>query len=125
MPDHTRHVQAAWRDLKTQKQSDDIRIDFVSVDPQRDTPDVLAKYVSFFSPDFIAATGTDDQLTPFTRNLGLTYWRNTDANGAVEVDHSGSAVIVDPSGRLVGMFRPPFAAADVVADLITLKSSAK
>jgi protein SCO1/2 len=116
--------KTAWRDLQKQKQADDVRFDFVSVDPQRDTPELLAKYVSFFSPDFIAATGSDEQLTPFTRNLGLIYSRSTDANGNIEVDHSGSAVIVDPQGQLIGMFRPPFTAAEVVADLIALKSSA-
>jgi protein SCO1/2 len=48
------------------------------------------------------------------------YSRTTDANGAVQVDHSGSAVIVDPQGRLVGMFRSPFTATAIAADLTTL-----
>jgi protein SCO1/2 len=50
----------------------------------------------------------------------MLYSRSTGPNGEIQVDHSGSAVIVDPQGRLVGMFRPPFAAADVAADLTTL-----
>ena len=117
--------KTAWRDLQNQKQADDVRFDFVSVDPQRDTPELLTRYVSFFSPDFIAATGSDEQLTPFTRNLGLIYSRSTDANGNIEVDHSGSPVIVDPQGRLLGMFRPPFTAADVAADLVALKAGGR
>ena len=94
----------AWNELGVLKEK--ARFDFISVDPQRDAPEQLAKYVAFFSPDFIAATGSDAELTKLTRALGLMYARTTDANGTVQVDHSGSAVIVAPQGRLVGMFRP-------------------
>ncbi len=110
----------AWKQLGERNLTDKVRFDFISVDPQRDTPAILAKYVGFFSPEFIAATGTDEELTPLTRALGLIYTRTTDANGNIEVDHSGSAVIVDPQARLIGMFRPPFTAAQMTADLATL-----
>jgi protein SCO1/2 len=109
-----------WKGLDEHGLRDRVRINFISVDPQRDTPEALGKYVAFFSPDFVAATGSDEQLTRLTRALGLLYARSTGPNGEVQVDHSGSAVIVDPQGRLIGMFRPPFAAADVAADLTTL-----
>jgi protein SCO1/2 len=108
----------AWKDLGVLKEN--VRFDFISVDPQRDAPETLAKYVAFFSPDFIAATGGDEELTRLTRGLGLMYSRTNDANGAVQVDHSGSAVIVNPQGQLVGLFRPPFTAAQIVADLSAL-----
>jgi len=108
----------AWKDLGVLKEN--VRFGFISVDPQRDTAENLAKYVAFFSPDFVAATGSDEELTRLTRALGLMYARTTDANGAVQVDHSGSAVIINPQGQLVGMFRPPFTAAHIVADLSAL-----
>jgi protein SCO1 len=110
----------AWKDLGKSGLAGSVRFDFVSVDPQRDTPDHLRQYVDFFSPDFVAATGTDEELSSLTRALGLVYSRTTDSNGKIEVDHSGSAVIVDPQGRLVGMFRPPFAAGALSADLAAL-----
>lgn len=116
-------LKQAWTALGERVLQDRIRIDFVSVDPQRDTPEILGKYVAFFSPDFVAATGSDEQLTSLTRALGLLYSRRTGANGEIEVDHSGSAVIVDPQGRLVGMFRPPFLAAAVATDLAALAGS--
>ncbi len=53
------------------------------------------------------------------------YTRETDANGNIEVDHSGSVVIIDPDGKLRGIFRPPFAAADVTADLQSLLRSTR
>lgn len=112
-----------WRDLGDQRAN--VQFDFISVDPQRDTPDKLGKYVSFFNPDFIAATGTDDELTTLTRSLGLMYTRETDANGNIEVDHSGSVVIIDPQAKLRGIFRPPFAVPDIVADLQSLMKDAR
>jgi len=108
-----------WKDLPAD-QSRQVRLDFISVDPERDKPETLAKYVGFFHPDFVAATGSDEELTRLSRALGLVYSRGKDANGNVTVDHSGSAVIVDPQARLIGMFRPPFAPAAVAADLATL-----
>lgn len=112
-----------WKDLAAHGLTGKVRFDFISVDPQRDTPDVLHKYVSYFDPDFIAATGVDDQLTPLTRALGLMYARNTGANGAIAVEHSGAAVIVDPQGREAGILRPPFVARAIADDLATIVAS--
>ena len=110
----------AWKDLGTRGLTDSVQFDFISVDPPRDTPDHLRQYVDFFSHDFVAATGSDEELANLTKALGLVYSRSTDANGKIEVDHSGSAVIIDPQGRLVGIFRPPFAAPALSADLAAL-----
>ena len=110
----------AWKDLGERGLHEKVRFDFISIDPQRDTPDKLGRYVAFFSPDFIAATGSDAELTRLTRGLGLIYSRSTDADGAIQVDHSGSAVIVNPHGLEVGIFRPPFAAKALADDLAVL-----
>ena len=100
--------------------ADKVRFDFISVDPQRDTPDVLTKYVGYFDKDFVAATGSDEELTRITRALGLIYSREPTGNGDYAVDHSASAVLIDPAGREVGLFRPPFDAKAIAADLKTL-----
>jgi protein SCO1/2 len=112
-----------WKVLGERGLHDRVGIDFISVDPQRDTPERLAKYVAFFSADFVAATGSDEQLTNLTRSLGLLYSRTTGTDGAIQVDHSGSAVIIDPQGRLAGMFRPPFAPAALARDLAALAAA--
>ena len=114
----------AWKDLAARGVTGKVRFDFISVDPQRDTPEKLGAYVAFFNPGFVAATGSDEQLTMLTRSLGLIYSRTTSADGAVVVDHSGSAVIVDPQARVVGIFRPPFSAPALVRDLTVLTSAA-
>jgi protein SCO1/2 len=113
-----------WRELGRRGLHERVRIDFISVDPERDTPAQLGRYVGYFSPDFIAATGSDEELTRLTRTLGLVYTRSVAANGNVDVDHSGSAVIIDPKGRLIGLFRPPFAVPALSADLAMLGAAA-
>jgi len=123
-PTTLQSFKQVWKALGERGLRDRVQIDFISVDPQRDTPEVLGKYVAFFSPDFIAATGSDEQLTALTRALGIIYSRTTNADGAIEVDHSGSAVLIDPQGRLVGLFRPPFPVAAIVDDLAALAASA-
>ena len=100
--------------------ADKVAIHFVSVDPQRDQPDVLGRYAAFSDPGFVAATGSDEELTRLTRSLGVLYVREPATDGQYNVDHSASVAVVDPQARLVGLFRPPLDAAAIGADLLTL-----
>lgn len=109
----------AWNQLDPATRAR-VRFDFISVDPQRDTPELLHAYVSYFHPEFVAATGSDAELTRLTRALGLLYTRGESTDGQYSVDHSASAVIIDPDGRQAGLFRPPFEAAPIAADLAAL-----
>ncbi len=82
---------------------------FISVDPERDEPQRLADYVHYFHEDFHAATGKPAQLEAFSRSLAAIYFiGEPDENGHYDVDHSANLLILDPRGRLAGMFRPPF-----------------
>lgn len=104
---------------------DRVRVNFISVDPARDTPEVLKNYVGYFSPDFIAASGSDEQLQALAGPLGMVYARNGAEDGNYTVDHSANVLIVDPQGRLAGMFRPGNYTADsMVADLDKLMDKA-
>lgn len=100
--------------------ADQVNIHFVSVDPQRDGPEVLGRYAAYYDPGFIAATGSDEELQRLTRSLGVMYTREPAKDGQYNVDHSASIVVVDPQARLVGLFRPPLDAAAIGADLLTL-----
>jgi len=102
-----------------------LRFDFISVDPARDTPEHLARYVAFFDPDFVAATGSDTELTRITQALGLVYSRGEPKDGTYAVDHSASVVLIDPQGNQAGVLRPPFDAAKIAADLAALARSGR
>ncbi len=87
-----------------------IRVLFISVDPNRDSTERLAEYVSFFNEAFIAATGEHKNLFPLTRSMGMMYAiaESTD-NPNYLVDHSGSVVLLNPKAQVVGRFKPVMA----------------
>ncbi len=95
---------------------------FVSVDPKRDTPEQLGKYVDFFDPDFTAVTATDEVLLPWTRSLGIVYVYTPTGPGEFDytVDHSGSILLLDPQLQLVGLFRPPQTVAQISDTMLTI-----
>lgn len=84
-----------------------IQILFISVDPNRDTPERLNEYVNYFNSDFIAATAPHQDLFPMVRDMRMMYaiTDNTD-NPNYFVDHSASVVVVNPAGEAVGRFKP-------------------
>lgn len=94
---------------------------FVSVDPERDTPERLAEYVRYFDPDFVGVTGTEAQLSALALQIGVAYRVAPHEPGALDytVDHSASVLLTDPEGRLHGVFpaphNPELMAADVLA----------
>lgn len=118
-------LRQVWERVDAAGRAEHLRVDFISVDPDRDTPETLASYVGYFHPKFVAATGDDEQLTRLTRSLGLLYVRAPTGEGDYDVDHSASAVIIDPLGRQAGLFRPPFDVAAMSADLIALIDSSR
>ncbi|TAM97444.1 MAG: SCO family protein [Rhodanobacteraceae bacterium] len=82
-----------------------VRILFVTVDPARDTPDVLHQYVTAFDPHIVGLTGSQDQIAALAKRYRVFYKRATpDPSGDYLVDHSAGIYIFDRSGRarLVG-----------------------
>jgi protein SCO1/2 len=92
---------------------------FVSVDPERDTPEQLNQYVSYFHPDFIGVTGPPEQLAPLTMQLGIAYRIEEHEAGSTQynVDHSVSVLLMDPQGRLHGVFPAPHDADKMAGEL--------
>lgn len=95
---------------------------FVSVDPERDSPQRLKAYIDYFDPDFIAASGDPAQITALTRQIGVA-WRieaHEAGAGNYTVDHSASVMLTDPQGRLHGVFPAPHDADEIIHDLRAL-----
>ena len=91
---------------------------FVSVDPERDTLEHLAPYVSYFDPDFLGVTGSDENLATLARQLGILYLRaESDANGDYLVDHTAAVFLIDPRGHLVALFQAPHAPERIARDV--------
>jgi protein SCO1/2 len=84
-----------------------LQVTFISVDPNRDTPEQMATYLNFFNAGFAGATGESEQLATLAKALSIAYIEPDTSSENYLVDHSGQVVIVDPSGRYVGFIRPP------------------
>ncbi|HQZ32393.1 MAG TPA: SCO family protein [Arenimonas sp.] len=96
---------------------------FVSVDPERDTPEKTGEYAAYFHPDTLAATLPEPALQAFANSLGMVYMKVATEGGDYTMDHSTALVLLDPRGRQAGIIRPPFVPADIAADLIALSKA--
>jgi len=89
---------------------------FVSVDPQRDTPDRVGAYVKFFSPEFKGITGSADDIAAFTDALHVPYAITPLADGTYTVDHSSALFLVGPDASLRAVFSAPHDPSKLAAD---------
>jgi len=80
-----------------------VQVVFVSVDPERDTPERLSNYVPFYNPDFIGTTGTDEQLKIISMAVGAVYLKMP-MGDSYQMQHTGRIFIIDPMGRRFGIF---------------------
>jgi protein SCO1/2 len=96
---------------------------FVSVDPDRDTPERLKEYVTFYRPDFIGVTGKADEIDILTRQVGVQYGFDDDPDGkGYTVKHSAQIILVDPSGKMRAVFSPPHKVDDLVRSFVQIRN---
>ena len=110
------------RDIVAQGISEsDLQFVFISVDPARDKAALIQRYVQYFDPAFLGATGSMGQLTNLTRQLGAPFRAEPEtAENVYEVTHSSAVYLVDPLGQYTGIISPPFVASDVAAQFAEL-----
>ena len=77
---------------------------FVTVDPERDTPQVLQDYVSAFNAPITGLGGSPEQVKAMAKAYRVYYAKNPKANGAYDVDHSSIIYVMDPRGRFAANF---------------------
>ena len=96
---------------------------FISVDPERDTPELLAQYLPYFNPDFIGVTGDPQQLLLLTRQLGIMYGK-VPAENADDylVDHSASIILFDQDGNFLALFGMPHDPDLIAQDFVAIKN---
>jgi protein SCO1/2 len=96
------------------------RVLFVSVDPDRDSPQHVGEYVHYFGKDLLGATADAATLAAFARSLGMVYMKAPTTGGDYSIDHSASVSVLDPNGEMAGLIRPPLDPAAIGADMKTL-----
>jgi protein SCO1/2 len=79
---------------------------FVSVDPKRDTPELLAEYVEYFHPNFIGVTGSEKEIAEVSKLYGAQYYE-VELEGSAfgySVNHSAAVYLIQPDGGLRFIF---------------------
>ncbi len=74
---------------------------FVTVDPERDTPEILKAYMSSFDPSFVALRGTPEQLAALAKEFKIFFAKvPAKSEGSYTVDHTAGSYVFDTTGRI-------------------------
>ena len=85
-------------------QADSVQPLFVSVDPKRDTPDILKNYLGYFHPSIIGLTGEPAMLADISQNYRTSYSYSGDtSSSSYIVNHSSSLYLIDEQGQLASI----------------------
>lgn len=123
--------------------SDDVQppqVVFVSVDPQRDTPESLQQYANFYHPSFIGITGPQSSVDRLAQEMGVFFERVYHHNGEVLsikpgeaipaelessylINHSASIFLLNPEGDFQAIFTPPHDPATMIRDLAVIQAA--
>ncbi len=80
---------------------DKVQVIFISVDPERDTPEKAQKYAQFFYPDFIGLSGSPQEISKVAKDY-MAFYKKVDSDSASGylVDHTAYIYLIDPKGTL-------------------------
>jgi protein SCO1 len=81
-----------------------VRPVFITVDPERDTPEVLKSYVTSFDAPILALTGTPEEIAQAAKDYRVYYAKHPEAGGDYSMDHSSVIYVMDPQGRFTASF---------------------
>lgn len=100
------------------KDAEKVQLIMISVDPARDTPQMLAEYMAHFHPSFLGATGSEEEIAQIAAMYGIFYeaHEGTEATGYL-VDHTATVLAVDQEGHLKIVFPFGTLGEDIAADL--------
>jgi protein SCO1/2 len=94
-----------------------LRVLLISVDPARDTPEILKQYVQAFAPDFLGATGSQQAIDAVTRDFGVAVQKVEMPGGDYTMDHSAAVFLLNDQARIAAIFTPPIDPRTLASDL--------
>lgn len=89
------------------EERESLQVVMVSVDPERDTPEVLNRYVPYFNESFTGITGNPQVIRKLAAELNVAYQTVDLDDGDYTLDHSAQMVLINPYGHYHGFFRYP------------------
>lgn len=84
------------------RDADRLKVVFVSVDPERDTPEALALYLQAFDPRIVGLTGSEADLAAVGRDYRAHWKKIASDDGDYTMDHTASIYLMDAEGRFFG-----------------------
>lgn len=85
---------------KFEKKTDQVKGIFISVDPDRDSPQKLKEYTSFFSKQLQGLTGSREQIDQVVKQYRANYRISKNEKNQIVVDHSSNLYVIDKAGKL-------------------------
>ncbi len=79
--------------------ADRLQVVMITVDPERDTPEILKGYATSFDPRFLGLSGTPEQIKQAASSFKAYYAKNSPVNGTYSMDHTASFYLIDPKGE--------------------------
>jgi len=122
-PDVCPTTMAELAEVKKSLGADGDRVQgvFITVDPERDTPDVLKNYVASFDPGFVALRGTPEQTAAAAKEFKVFFAKVPGkAPGSYTIDHTAASYVLDREGKLRLFVRYGSGAPALAADLKAL-----
>ena len=100
-------------------QSSDLQVVFVTVDPERDTPELLREYMAAFHPSFLALTGNAEQIAQTAKDF-RAFYKKVPTGSSYTMDHTALSYLFDRQGRIRVALRHEQTADDYTADIRAL-----
>ena len=123
---------------QSKKMAEDKQLDFpqvymVSVDPERDSPAAMEKFMTGFDKDFVGVTGDPKLLKALSLQMSVLYVKaasenkegNAEKDENYQVDHSSSFMLMDKQGNLVAFLAPPHTPEKVLENVRTIIDASK
>lgn len=96
------------------------QVALISVDPERDTPEQMNKYVISFNPAFIGVTGNPVEISKLAKSMNVMYMKVKQKDDGYTVEHSGAILLINPQGKLAAIFTMPHDAKAIAKDYQTI-----
>lgn len=99
------------------------QIIFITLDPKRDTQEIVARYVKAFNRTFIGVTGPLSRIKQLSKQMGVVYiqtQQNKSNADNYQIDHSGALYLINPEGKLIALYSPPLDQTSIKKDYAAL-----
>jgi protein SCO1/2 len=97
------------------------RVLFVSVDPNRDTPERIAAYLNGFDPEFSGVTAPDAELAPLLQALGVAVEKHEHGGANYNVVHNSAIYVLDPNAEWIAVSTAPHDPQVVASDYLRIR----